>query len=254
MKKLFCIFTVIIIVISFCSCGILNKSEDETQPTDESSISDESVYEEITENDEFEVVTDENGKVVTNKNGEAVTRKRTSEKDDNEILNSGKFLLSGSMYINNYGYLPMKIGLSNERVGVRTSFSGIDVNIISANKKGYLVFPKKNVYCNIPASLANQLDVSAMAVNDKMKLTSTVNTKLDGTDVVCKTYKDNSSSIKYYMNGKKILKIEVFDKKGKKDTEVIVEYISKNPKSSFFTVGNNCKKVNFTELIKIFKK
>lgn len=256
MKKIFSLVCILLIAAVLCSCGINDVPTlpdsggdaeffEETHTADKSgAINSERVQKETTT---AEPATDENGTPLPTDPTTTATAEPT---DDISIFNSKSFLLVGSMYIDaDTGYVPIKIAYKTDKVSMQTQLSGISASIIISGDDGLLLFPDMKLYYDMPKFMMGEFDMSSLGSDANAEFVGETTENLNGYEVICKTFKDDTSSVKYYMSGDKMLKMTSYDEDGVTEMDLVIDDLTANPPDSYFAVPDGYEKGKASDLL-----
>ena len=164
------------------------------------------------------------------------------QKNEYDVLRSGKFYLSGSMYADQQTN-PVTLAVGDNMVYMQATMDGMTMGFLVADKKTYLLNPDQKTYCEFGSMMSGLLQQAGMMSEDEImeyidglgfkemqdldkadeKTTGTVNNKN------CDLYifnKSDGTKTRVYMDGTHLVAFEIANADGTVDSATYIDTLT----------------------------
>lgn len=171
-------------------------------------------------------------------NTTAANNTNAKPKDEYDILRSGKFYLSGSMFSNNETN-PVTLAVGDDLVYMQATMDNMTMGFLISDKKTYLLNPSQKTYCEFGSMMSGLLQQAGMMSEDEileyiddlgfkeMQDLSKADSKTTGTinNTNCDVYifnKTDGTKTRVYMNGTHLAAFEIVNTNGVVDSATYI--------------------------------
>lgn len=178
----------------------------------------------------------------------------TTAKNDELMAEKYKKLFSSGTYYIEFTSdsmdSPVTAAVKNENIYMKTTLEGMNCTMIYQKKKDsvYVVLNDYRVYCKMPSSMLDELDMTDFGNGSEVKDVTVYNARIGDRDCVCEAYqlKNGGISTYYFYNGT-LVRMDQIDKDG--STSVMeVTKVSSSVDDSLFDLPKGYIPFNLSKL------
>lgn len=184
------------------------------------------------------------------------TTENTTSKEETYLAEKYKTLFESQTYYVEFSTDdetatdPITMAVKNGNIYMKTKFEGMDCTMIYQKKKDnvYIVLSDYHVYCKMPSSMMDELDMSDFGDKSTVKSVEVSDVSLGDRECRCETYTLEDGSVStYYFYNSELVRLDQISSGG--DTSIMnITKISSSVDDSLFDLPKGYIPVNLSKL------
>ena len=153
-----------------------------------------------------------------------------------DYLHGGNFYLKGTM-TDSYGQsVPLEMAVTADSLYMLSDFDGAAIGILINDDATYMIYPAGEAYLELSPAVMEAMGTSAddlissadldYSQYDLAKADATFTEKVNGVNCTVYVFNNSYGSIRFFMNGNKLVRFASYDAKGAPDVISDVSYIT----------------------------
>ena len=153
-----------------------------------------------------------------------------------DYLKSGNFYIQGTMTDSSGQQLPLEMAVTDNSIYMLSNFEGAAIGMLINDGTTYMIYPAEKSYLELSATVLKAMGMSTddlissadldYSQYDFAKADSTLTENVNGANCTVYVYNNSSGSIRFFMNGNKLVRFATYNSDGTPDVINDVGYIT----------------------------